>query len=152
MSEHTVNVLWERATEDFEVTNYNRDHIWELDNGETIEVSAAPDYFGNPSMIDPEQALVGALSSCHMLTFLALASKKGYVINEYVDQAVGYLEKGPEGFLMITRVNLRPEITFEGESPDQTTMNELHHKAHKHCFIANSVKTKILLFDNEISQ
>lgn len=143
MSEHTISLFWERTTEDFEVTKYNRDHTWELDSGNTVEVSAAPDYFGNASLMDPEQALVGALSSCHMLTFLAVASKKRFIVNEYTDRAVGFLEKGPEGTMMITRVELNPNITFYGQVPDRKILDELHHQAHKYCFIANSVKTKV---------
>jgi organic hydroperoxide reductase OsmC/OhrA len=145
MSEHILNIYWKRTTEDFELSKYNREHVWHLESGETIHVSSAPDYFGNASLLDPEQALVGALSSCHMLTFFSLASKKGYVVNTYNDDAKGILEKGPEGKLMITKVELTPVITFDGNTPDNPTLEKLHQKAHQHCFIANSVKTTVVI-------
>jgi len=107
-----------------------------------IPASAAPDFLGSAERVDPEEAYVAALSSCHMLTFLAIAAKRNVVVNSYLDDAVGYLEENAGGELCITRVTLRPIIIFApGSQPTQEELNKLHHSAHKHCFIANSVKT-----------
>src|ERR1700675_2161092 len=114
MSEHKAAIKWSRNGTDFGYKNYNRDHVWRFDNGIEVPASAAPAYLGNPQRVDPESAFVAALSSCHMLTFLALASNKRFVIDSYVDQAVGHVNKNADGKLAVTRVELRPEITFSG--------------------------------------
>ena len=109
-----------------------------------MAASAAPDYKGDPGRVDPEAALVAAISSCHMLTFLALAAKKRFVVDSYVDDAVGFMEKNQEGRVAVTRVTLRPAIAFGGERrPSPADLDKLHHQAHEHCFIANSVRTEI---------
>jgi organic hydroperoxide reductase OsmC/OhrA len=144
MSEHRTTLQWTRTTSDFEYKTYNRDHTVTLKNGQPLEMSAAVAYRGNPNLVDPEEAFVAALSSCHMLTFLALAANRKLVVNEYVDHAVGYLEKNDDGKLAITRVILRPRIAFApGAQPDARTLDQLHHKAHEECFIANSVMTEV---------
>jgi organic hydroperoxide reductase OsmC/OhrA len=105
---------------------------------------AAPAYLGNPQRVDPEAAFVAALSSCHMLTFLALASNKGFVVDSYEDAAVGHLEKNASGKLAITRVELHPKIVYSGaKQPVAADLDWLHDKAHKECFIANSVTTEV---------
>jgi organic hydroperoxide reductase OsmC/OhrA len=144
MSEHRLTLTWQRDGRDFTYEGYSRDHVWTFQGGSVVKASAAPEYKGNPALANPEEAFVAALSGCHMLTFLALAAKKRFVVDRYVDHAVGTLEKNAEGRLAITRVVLRPEITFGGESrPTAADLDTLHDQAHHHCFIANSVRTEV---------
>ena len=144
MSEHKATIEWARNGADFGYKTYPRDHVWRFDNGVEVPASAAPAYLGNPQRVDPEAAFVAALSSCHMLTFLALASNKGFVVDSYQDQAVGHLEKNSAGKLAITRVELRPQIVYGGaKQPAQADLDWLHDKAHRECFIANSVTTEV---------
>jgi organic hydroperoxide reductase OsmC/OhrA len=143
MSEHKATIRWNRDGKDFAYKTYSRDHVWRA-NGNEIPASATPAYLGNPNRVDPEAALVAALSSCHMLTFLALAANKGFVVDGYEDEAVGHLEKNAGGKMAVTRVELRPKITFGGtKQPTATDLDALHDKAHKECFIANSVTTEV---------
>ena len=144
MSEHKVTVEWERETESFSYDAYNRDHLWTFDGGVRVAASAAPAFRGNPANVNPEEALVAALSSCHMLTFLALAARKQFVVDGYLDHAVGFLEKNADGKLAMTRVILRPKVTFGGPNiPDMDQIKSFHERAHTECFIANSVLTKV---------
>ncbi len=144
MSEHKVTVEWKRETPDFTYPSYNRDHDWIFDAGVNVRASAAPAYLGNERCVDPEEAFVASLSSCHMLTFLAIACKKRFVVDGYHDQAVGFLEKDAGGRLAITRVTLRPRVQFGGDrTPTPDELAQLHDQAHHGCFIANSVKTEI---------
>jgi organic hydroperoxide reductase OsmC/OhrA len=142
MSQHRVTLNWSRTTPDFQYKTYNRDHTLTFKNGQTVRASAAPAYRGN-ELVDPEDMLVASLSSCHMLTFLAVACQRGFAVEHYEDDAVGFLEKNAEGRLAITRVILKPRITFTGDAPDAATLEQLHDKAHKECFIANSVKSQV---------
>lgn len=144
MSEYQVAIDWERETGDFSYQSYRRDHLWTFPGGVRVSASAAPDYLGNPSHVNPEEALVAAISSCHMLTFLAVAARKQFVIDAYHDDAVGVLEKNADGKLAMTRVTLRPKITFSGpRTPTPEELMALHEQAHRGCFIANSVTTKV---------
>ena len=144
MSEHKVTLSWQRGDKPFEYQKYSRDHTWKFDGGHEMTASAAPAYLGNPANTDPEEAFVAALSSCHMLTFLAVACKKKFVMDEYTDDAVGHMEKNAEGRLAITRVELHPKITWSGEKkPSAEELDKMHHGAHDQCFIANSVKTEV---------
>lgn len=144
MSEHTASIRWSRDGRPFDYRHYGRDHQWLFDGGQRVPASAAPDYLGNPAAVDPEEALVAAISSCHMLTLLAIAAKKGLTVDRYEDDAVGTLEKNAEGRLAVTRVVLRPRIVFgDGAEPDAGALARLHAQAHAHCFIANSVRTEI---------
>jgi organic hydroperoxide reductase OsmC/OhrA len=144
MSEHKMALTWKRATPDFQYPTYNRDHTWKFDGGHEMEASAAPAYLGNSKNVDPEEAFVASLSSCHMLTFLAVACKKKFMLDEYSDEAVGHMEKNENGKLAITRVELHPKLKFSGEKqPTEQELEEMHHFAHTECFIANSVKTKV---------
>jgi organic hydroperoxide reductase OsmC/OhrA len=136
-------VTWERGDAPFDYERYPREHDWQIASGERIRASAAPEYRGNPGCINPEDALVGALASCHMLTFLALAARKRWVVERYRDAAVGFLEKNEEGRLAVTRVVLRPRIAFAGPVPPGDQVARLHEQAHRGCFIANSVRTRI---------
>jgi organic hydroperoxide reductase OsmC/OhrA len=144
MSEHTVKLEWQTSETDFSSANYTRNHRLSFDNGNIISASAAPDYLGDSSAIDPEEMLVAALSSCHMLTFLAIASKRSYIVVSYQDNAIGYLEKNSVGKMAITRVDLTPRIIFSGDKqPNHAELGALHEKAHMNCFIANSVQCEI---------
>jgi organic hydroperoxide reductase OsmC/OhrA len=143
MSEHKATIKWSRAGKDFTYKTYSRDHVWSL-NGNDVPASATTAYLGSPNRVDPEAALVAALSSCHMLTFLALAANKGFVVDSYEDAAVGHLEKNAQGKLAVTRVELHPKIAFGGtKQPGAADLDALHDKAHRECFIANSVTTDV---------
>jgi len=143
MSEHRASVHWDRKGTEFTHKEYTRDHLWKFEKGNEVKASAAPQYLGNPALVDPERAFVAALSSCHMLTFLALAARDGFIIDEYTDEAVGIMERNAEKRMAITRVVLHPNIAWGSEPPNQEQLDALHAKAHKHCFIANSVTTVV---------
>jgi len=144
MSEHRVALKWERGGAEFSYKKYPRDHTWSFDGGHTMTATAAPAYFGNPAHVDPEEAFVASLSSCHMLTFLAIACKQKFVIDSYEDEAVGHLEKNADGKLAITRVELRPKITWGGDrKPSAEELDKMHHAAHENCFVANSARTVV---------
>jgi organic hydroperoxide reductase OsmC/OhrA len=146
MSEHVVDVSWSRGEHEFTYQKYNRDHEWRFDGGVTVPGSANPAYLGTEAgTVDPEEAFVAALSSCHMLTFLAIAAKKRLVVDSYVDHAVGVMAKNDAGRIAITQVTLHPRIVFAGETPDEATLERMHHLSHEQCFIANSVTTEVLV-------
>ncbi len=143
MSEHTATIDWSLGEAEFTYKTYPRDHTWRFEGGVTVAASAAPAYMGSADRVDPEEAFVASLSSCHMLTFLALCAKHSLPVASYRDKAVGQLEKTDGGKLAITRVTLHPEIVFSGDAPDAETLAKLHHEAHELCFIANSVTTDV---------
>jgi organic hydroperoxide reductase OsmC/OhrA len=146
VSEHKATIEWRRETPDFDYRTYNRDHDWSFDAGITVRASANLAYLGSETCVDPEEALVAALSSCHMLTFLAIAARTKLVVDSYHDEAVGVLEEDAGGRLAITRVALRPAIRFGGErTPTPEELGALHDQAHHACFIANSVKTEVVV-------
>ena len=150
MSEYRVTVKWRRESKDFTYESYNRNHIWHVGKSTEIEASAATEYRGDGERIDPEEALVAALSSCHMLTFLAIAARKRLGVESYEDEAVGHMKKGANGKLWIARVTLRPRIRFmEGVSVSREQLTEMHHQSHEDCFIANSVKTEVAVEPRE---
>ena len=148
MSEYRAIIEWSRNGAVFTDSKYSRGHRWLFDGGIEVPASSSPHSvrlpFSLENAVDPEEALVAALSSCHMLTFLYLAAKKKFVIESYRDDAVGFMEKNEQGRLAITRVTLRPEIKFVGDLlPTASEIAELHHGAHEECYIANSVKTEV---------
>ncbi len=144
MSEHVAEIVWKRETESFAYDDYNRTHIWRFDNGAEVKAAAAPAFLGDPACVDPEEAYTASISSCHMLTFLAIAARKRLTVDAYDDKAVGHLEKNAQGRLAMTRVELFPKIVFaKGVAVDRPTLEKMHHDAHEACFIANSVKTDI---------
>jgi organic hydroperoxide reductase OsmC/OhrA len=144
MSEHKAQLNWKRKTESFDYEKYNRDHSIAFNAKTVIKASAAGELKGDPDNVDPEQGLTAALSSCHMLTFLAIASRKRYIIDSYEDEAVGFLEKNEAGVLCVARVILQPKTKFSGDKiPSEEELHALHESAHKYCIIANSVSSKI---------
>tara|TARA_B110000211_G_scaffold68580_1_gene79236 strand:- start:1619 stop:2071 length:453 start_codon:yes stop_codon:yes gene_type:complete len=146
MSEHKIYLRWENEGEDFSYKTYDRSHLWKFEGGTLIQASAAPDYLGKAELVNPEEAFAASLSSCHMLTFLAIACMKKYRVATYEDNAVAILGKNEKQKMAVKTVYLRPDITFEGDNiPDNTIINKMHHRAHQECFIANSVLTEILL-------
>ena len=149
MSQHSVEINWENAPNKLAENTYNRNHRVALSGDQVIHASSAPEYKGDPDCADPEQLLVSALSSCHMLTFLAIAELKGFVVQSYNDKATGYLEKGESGRPEVTRIELSPRIEYSGENrPDAATLKRMHESAHKNCFIANSLKTKVEVLES----
>ena len=142
MSEHTVTVEWDRGGADFG-TRYDRSHLWRFDGGVEVPASSAPSLLGDPTRVDPEEAFVAAISSCHMLWFLHLAADAGKVVDRYVDDAVGTMERDATGTTWITEVDLRPAIEWSPEPPTPDEIEALHHESHRRCFIANSVRTTI---------
>ena len=146
MSEHKVNLLWKNESEDFSYKNYDRTHSWKFEGGTVIKASAAPEYLGKKEFVNPEEAFAASLASCHMLTFLAIASIKKYTIETYEDNAIAILEKNDKSRIAVTKLYLRPKIIFTGDNiPDKTIIDEMHHRAHTECFIANSVLTEIII-------
>ncbi|MBW2267807.1 MAG: OsmC family protein [Deltaproteobacteria bacterium] len=143
MSEHRSTIEWQRGDAAFDYESYSRNHTWRFENGLGVEASAAPEFLGDAARIDPEEALVASIASCHMLTFLALAARKRWVVERYRDAAVGTLEKNSDGKLAVTRVVLHPEVEFADVAPSTEQLEKAHHKAHEGCFIANSVRTQI---------
>jgi len=147
MSEHTATVRWIHSTGDFLKGTYSREHTWTFDGGLTVPASSSPSAvkvpYSNPANVDPEEAFVASISSCHMLTFLYVAARKGFEITSYEDEAVGVLTKNEKGIPWVSAVTLHPRIVYAGAEPSPEVLEELHHKAHEGCFIANSVKTEI---------
>lgn len=150
MSEHYAQVSWKRKQDEvFSDNNYSRGHVWEFDGGLTVPASPSPHVVPLPlsieENIDPEEAYIAALSSCHMLVFLSIAAKRKYVIDSYIDKAVGILAENEVGRMAVTKVILRPDVVFSGERvPTREQLEKMHHLSHENCFIANSVKTEIV--------
>ena len=146
MSEHRATIRWQQSG-DFAKGRFSREHTWTFDGGVTVPASAAPTSvpppLSNPANVDPEEAFVASISSCHMLFFLSFAAKRGHVVESYRDEAVGVMGKNAEGRLAITLVTLRPHVQFSGDEPVAEDVAALHHAAHEACFIATSVKTEI---------
>lgn len=148
MAEHSADIVWERGDQEFLGNRYSRRHALRFDGGAEVPGSSSPHVVPPPlsdaSAVDPEEMLVASLASCHMLWFLALAAKARFVVDRYVDKAVGAMAKTAEGRMAITVVTLRPDVTFSGERlPARAEIDALHHAAHDACFIANSVKCDV---------
>lgn len=150
MSEYTATVRWQRRDDEPYVDNkFSRAHEWRFDGGTSIPASSSPHVLPPPcsveANVDPEEAFVASLSSCHMLFFLAIAARRKFIVDEYVDDAVGVMEKDSSGKISITKVSLRPKITFSGEKqPTLEELEKIHHQSHDQCFIANSVKSEVV--------
>lgn len=146
MSEHKITLTWRKQTDSFAYKDYNRDHQWDFGEGLIINASSAPEFLGNPECADPERAFAASLSSCHMLFFIAICSKKRLIVQDYVDNATAYLEKNEQGDLMIPRVILRPKVTFaEGIEVERLTIEKIHHQSHERCFLAKSVLSEVVV-------
>jgi len=144
MSIHRATVRWHRTAAPFTYEVYSRAHTWHFPGGSTVQASAAPAFRGDPALVDPEEAFVASLASCHLLTFLALAARAGHTVEAYDDEAEGTMAANAEGRLAITRVVLRPRVTFgDGVPPGEVA--RLHEQAHAECFIANSVRTDVVV-------
>ena len=144
MSVFTTNIEWKQTSSDFSYEKYNRNHTITFSGAHTLKNSAAPEYFGNSDMSNPEELIAAALASCHMLTFLAVASKSGYNVQSYNCKAEALLAKNDEGKMSITEITLTPEIVYNGDKlPTPEQLKSLHDKSHKNCFIAQSLKTKV---------
>lgn len=144
-----VKIEWARRDELFTDNRYSRVHRWTFDGGAEVVASSSPHIVPLPmsdaAAVDPEEAFVAALSSCHMLWFLSLAAKKGLRVNRYVDLAEGRMDRNEAGKLVMLEVCLRPEVEWDGDQPDTVTVAAIHHSAHDECFIANSVRTKVTI-------
>ena len=148
MSEHKATISWKRTSSDFLKGKYSREHTWTFDGGVTVPASSSPSAvpvpYSNPANVDPEEAFVAAVSSCHMLAYLYLAYKEGFQVDSYDDNAVGVMTKNERGVLWVSAVTLHPRISFSGDRrPTATDEERLHHTAHEQCFIANSIKTEV---------
>jgi organic hydroperoxide reductase OsmC/OhrA len=149
--EYAATVVWKRGEdESFSDNRYSRGHTWSFDGGIDVPGSASPSVVPLPlsreDAVDPEEAFVAAISSCHMLTFLSIAAKKRFVIDSYEDKALGIMTKNENGKLFVSKVTLDPAIEFSGDKlPTSEQIADMHHLAHKECFIANSVLTEIVV-------
>lgn len=148
MSKYKAIVLWSRDGAAFTDNRYSRGHRWLFDGGVEVPASSSPQVIPHPmsiaAAVDPEEAFVASLSSCHMLWFLSIAAKRGFLVDSYRDEAVGQMAKDSSGKLAMTCVTLHPDLLFVGERrPTSDEIVAMHHEAHEQCFIANSVKTEV---------
>ena len=148
MTEYTAEIFWERGAQDFLKGRYSRRHVMRFDGGAEVAGSSSPHSVPLPmsdaAAVDPEEAFVASLSSCHMLWFLAIAAKRKFCVDRYTDAAVGVMAKNGQGKMAMTVVTLRPEVVFSGDRlPTREQLDQLHHQAHEECFIANSVRTEV---------
>ena len=141
-------IEWERGDNPFLDGKYSRAHTWTFDGGAIVLASSSPHIvplpFSVEKAVDPEEAFVVSLSSCHMLWFLSIAAKQGFRVNAYRDSAIGEMSRNEQGKLFVSVVRLHPFVEWDGEAPDVSRVVEMHHNAHEECFIANSVKTEVL--------
>ncbi len=150
MSSYTATIRWRRGgAEIFAKGQYSRAHQWVFDGGAVVPASASPHIVPKPwsdeAGVDPEEAFIASLSSCHMLFFLDFARRGGFVVDSYVDEAEGVMAKRDDGRMWMSRVTLRPRVSWAGQAPDEAALAELHHKAHEACFIANSVTSEVVV-------
>ncbi|WP_295683660.1 OsmC family protein [uncultured Nevskia sp.] len=148
MAQYSVETIWSRGDQNFLDNRYSRRHILRFDAGLDVSGSSSPQVvpvpYSDPKSVDPEEAFVSSLSSCHMLWFLSIAVKRKFVVDHYQDTAVGVMAKNELGKLAMTVVTLKPEVHFSGDQlPSREDIDQMHHEAHEECFIANSVKTEI---------
>lgn len=147
MGEYVATVDWVRGAQPFSDRRYSRAHDWRFDGGAVVRGSSAPSSVPLPmsdaAAVDPEEALIAAVSSCHMLFFLDFAARAGLVVDRYTDEAVGVMGKDDRGRTAIVLVRLRPVVVFSGTGPDTATLDGLHHRAHEACYIANSIRAEV---------
>jgi organic hydroperoxide reductase OsmC/OhrA len=147
---YTAEIAWSRDGAVFTDNRYSRGHVWSFDGGVIVPASSAPSSvrppFSKVDAVDPEEALVASLSSCHMLFFLAFAAKQGFRVDRYEDKAEGVMTANAKGKLFVSTVTLRPVVTFSGETlPSRADIDHLHHRSHEECYIANSVLTEVVI-------
>lgn len=146
MSMHKAKITWNRNSTDFNYDTFDRTHTIEYEGGIQCQASSAPEFLGKANLVNPEEMLASALASCHMLTFLAVAAKSRLSVKSYTDEAVATLDKNTEGKMCVTQITLQPKVVFDSAEPvSLDKVRELHAKAHKHCFIANSLNTKMVI-------
>lgn len=150
MQQFEAHVEWRRGEQVFADNRYSRAHRWQFDGGLTVPASSSPLSVPVPmsdaGAVDPEEALVAAVSSCHMLFFLSFAARRGFIVDSYSDKPVGTLDKNADGQMAMTLFTLRPAIVFSGERrPGGADVDALHHEAHAHCYVANSIKADVLI-------
>ncbi|CUH40380.1 peroxiredoxin, OsmC subfamily [Jannaschia seosinensis] len=146
MSDLSIDLHWHRDVPAFEPGKYSAEHIVRYNNSYAVQADAAPDWGGKPENTNPEQALASALSSCHMMTFLALAAKAKWPVASYHDHAVAHLGKNPKGQMSVTRIDLHPVVRFDtGFSIDHKTLEEMQDRAHRYCFIANTLADSVVI-------
>ena len=150
MHAYEATVTWSRNKQNFVDNRYSRAHLWHFDGGACVPASSSPLSVPLPmsdeKAVDPEEALVAAASSCHMLFFLSIAARRGFIIDSYVDRAVGVMEKNAEGKVAITRITLRPRIVFGSDrQPSTEELACFHHESHERCYIANSIKADVVV-------
>lgn len=147
MSEYVATVEWSRGDQPFLDNKYSRAHDWRFDGGAVVRGSSAPGSvpvpMSDPAAVDPEEAVVAAASSCHMLFFLAYAAKAGFVVDRYRDEAVATMGRDDRGKVSITAIALRPAVTWAGAAPDAAALEDLHHRSHEHCYVANSLRAEV---------
>ena len=148
MSQYSAEVLWLRGEQDFLGNRYSRRHILRFDGGAEVTGSSSPHVvpipLSDPAGVDPEEAFIASISSCHMLWFLSIAAKQKFCVDSYHDTAEGIMEKNTQGKLVISVVTLRPDVKFSGaQRPTDEQIGQMHHLAHEECFIANSVKSEV---------
>ena len=144
MHEYRATTTWKRTSSDFTYDTYNRAHDVTFGSGTKVPWSSAPEFKGEVDRVNPEEAFVAALSTCHMLTFLSVAARKRFVVDSYTDEAFGVVERNAQGKYWVSKVTLRPKVTFSGDrQPSAQEISALHHAAHDNCFIANSVTSSV---------
>ena len=144
MSDLSIDLHWQRAEPALRTGKYSSAHTVQFNDDHEVRVDAAPDWGGDPGNTNPEQALAAALSSCHMMTFLALAAKAGWPVASYHDHAVAHLGKNAKGQMAVTRIDLHPVVRFDtGFALDDTKLDEMQHRAHRYCFIANTLADSV---------
>ena len=152
MSAHRAAIHWARGGQGFLDQRYSRAHVWRFDGGVEVRASSSPDVVPLPlsdaSAVDPEEAFVASVSSCHMLWFLSIAAERGFVVDGYTDDAEGIMGPDADGQMVIVRVTLRPKTVFSGIAPSKQALHDMHHAAHRSCFIANSIKSEIVCEPN----
>jgi organic hydroperoxide reductase OsmC/OhrA len=153
MTDYTAQVHWQREQQSFTDQRYSRRHLWRFDGGQAVPGSSSPHSvplpYSDPAAVDPEEAFVASVSSCHMLWFLSLAAQAGWTVDDYLDDAVGTMARDGDGRMAITVVTLRPAVRFSGEQPAHEELARLHHAAHERCYIANSVKSDVRIEPRE---
>jgi organic hydroperoxide reductase OsmC/OhrA len=150
MHRYEATIVWQRGDQTFTDNRYRRTHEWRFDGGARVPASASPQSvplpMSDPAVVDPDEALVAATASCHMLFFLSHAAKNGFIVDSYVDEADGVLQENDAGRMAITRITLRPQVVFSGErQPRADDIAAMHHDAHAQCYVANSLRSEIVI-------